>query len=172
MSEETASPEELVREVQELRAQAKEQEDRLLRARAELENQRKRGAREMDDARKFALQSFVHELLPVKDGLERGLEAVTADAEDEAKALREGIQLTLRQWDNVLANAGVEEIDPLGEPFDPNLHEALSIRHNPGVTSNTVVEVVQKGYLLNGRLVRAARVVVAGGGEDPGTSAT
>ena len=89
MSEETLSPEELVREVQELRAQAKEQEDRLLRARAELENQRKRGAREMDDARKYALQKFVRVLLPVKDSLEQGLEAVTA--EDEAQALREGI---------------------------------------------------------------------------------
>ena len=126
----------------------------------------------MDDARKFALHSFVHQLLPIKDSLERGLEAATAEARDEAKALRAGIELTLREWDNVLVNAGVEEIDPLGEPFDPNLHEALSIRHDPGVTSNTVVEVAQKGYLLNQRLIRAARVIVAGGGEDPGASAT
>jgi len=161
--------ESLRRQLEELRAQAKEQEDRFLRARAELENQRKRGARENEDARKYALQSFVQELLPVKDSLEKGLEAVSTDAGEEAKALRQGIQLTLRLWGEALGRAGVEEIDPLGQPFNPDLHEALSIRRSPSTASNTVLEVAQKGYLLNGRLVRAARVIVAAGEGGAGT---
>ena len=172
MSEETLSPEELVREVQELRAQAKEQEDAAaLRPGRAREPAQARCAG--DGRRAQVCTPEVCPRAPTGQGQSgAGTRGVAADAEDEAKALREGIQLTLRQWDNVLANAGVEEIDPLGEPFDPDLHEALSIRHDPGVTSNTVVEVAQKGYLLNQRLIRAARVIVAGGGEDPGASAT
>lgn len=171
MADETLSSEELLREVQELRAQAKEQDDRLLRALAELENQRKRGVREMDDARKFALHDFVYQILPVKDSLERGVEAVAPEARDEAEALREGIELTLREWDRVLANEGVEEIDPLGHPFNPEIHEALSVRHDPDAVPSTVLEVVQKGYLLNGRLVRPARVIVAARRDDSNSSA-
>ena len=158
-------------ELEDLRAIAAEYKDKLLRARAELDNQRKRAARENEDARKYALQSFVRELLPVKDSLEQGLETVTTDAGDEAKALRQGIELTLRLWSGVLASSGVEEIDPLGQPFNPDLHEALTIRHSPGAAPNTVLEVAQKGYLLNGRLVRAARVIVAASGDDSGSPA-
>ena len=157
-----------LRELEDLRTKEAEHKDQLLRARAELENQRKRSARDVEDARKFALQSFIHELLPVKDSLEQGLEAASTDAGQEAESLRQGIQLTLRLWREALGREGVEEIDPSGQPFDPDFHEALSIQHSSDVPHNTVLEVIQKGYLLNGRLVRAARVIVSGGGESTG----
>lgn len=155
-----------LREVEDLRSREAELQDEVLRARAELENQRKRSAREVEDARKYALQSFVHELLPVKDSLEQGLEVASTDTGEEAESLRHGLQLTLKLWQEVLAREGVEEIDPAGEHFNPDLHEALSLRRSPDVPPNTILEVVQKGYLLNGRLVRPARVIVAGGGHD------
>jgi len=165
MTEESPSPQELVQEIEQLRIEAKEQEDRLLRARAELENQRKRGARQNEEACKFALQDFVRQLLPVKDSLEQGLDSTSEDIGERAEILRQGIQLTLRLWGDVLAKAGVEEINPVGQTFDPEFHEALSIQPASGVPPDTVLEVAQKGYLLNGRLIRPARVVVAGGEE-------
>jgi len=165
MTEDPSSLEELAREIEQLRTAAKEQEDRYLRARAELENQRKRGARQSEDARKFAIEDFVRELLPVKDSLEQGLEAATDDAGDRTEALQQGIRLTLRLWGKVLTNSGVEEINPVGQHFDPNFHQAMSIQHAPGVPPNTVLEVAQKGYVLNGRLIRPARVIVAEGEE-------
>jgi len=160
-----SSREELAREIEQLRAQGREQEERLLRALADLDNHRKRAAREREEGRKYALQSFVRELLPVKDSLERALDANSVEAGGESEAVREGIRLTLRLWGDVLAASGVEEIDPLGQPFDPAFHEALSLRPAPEATPDTVVEVVQKGYLLNGRLIRPARVIVAGAEE-------
>jgi len=169
MGEESPSLDELVREIEQLRVEAREHEDQLLRARADLENQRKRGARQSEEARKFAIQIFVRELLPVKDSLERGLEAASDGAGDRTEALKSGIRLTLRLWSDALASSGVEELDPVGQLFDPEFHEALSIQSIPGVPHNTVLEVAQKGYLLNGRLIRPARVVVAGdpqGGEE------
>jgi molecular chaperone GrpE len=170
MNEETSSRDELAREVQELRARAEEQQGQLLRALADLDNHRKRAAREREEARKYALQGFVVSLLPVKDGLERALGVEPADRGGEAEALREGIRLTLRLWNDVFARAGVEEVDPLGQPFAPDFHEALSVRAVPGATPNTVLEVVHKGYLLNGRLIRPAQVIVAraGGTGEPG----
>ena len=152
-----------LQELEEMRAREAEHRDQLLRGRADIENRRKRLVREAEESRKFALQSFIHELLPVKDSLEQGLEAASTDAGQEAESLRQGIQLTLKLWQDVLARAGVEEIDPLGQAFNPELHEALSIQESPDVPPNTVVEVAQKGYILNGRLVRAARVIVSGG---------
>ncbi len=110
------------------------------------------------------MQGFVRELLPVKDSLEQGLEAASTEAGGEAANLRQGIELTLKLWQEVLAREGVEEIDPLGQAFDPDVHEALTTRHSLDVPPNTVLEVVQKGYLLNGRLIRPARVIVATGG--------
>jgi len=152
-----------LQELTDLRAREAEHRDQLLRGRADLENQRKRLLRESEEARKFALQNFIQELLPVKDSLEQGLEAASTDVGQEAESLRQGIQLTLKLWQDVLVREGVEEIDPLGQTFNPELHEALSIQDSPDVPPNTIVEVVQKGYILNGRLVRAARVIVSGG---------
>jgi molecular chaperone GrpE len=171
MTGEMSSPEELARKLEDLRALVSEQQDQLLRARAELENQRKRAARSNEEARRLALQDFIGRLLPVKDNLERGLEAVTEDTTVDAEALRQGIRLTLRLWDELLTSSGVEQVDPTGQPFEPELHEALSMRDSPDVAPNTVVEVAQKGYLLNGRLIRPARVIVSAGGPDPGSTA-
>jgi molecular chaperone GrpE len=132
--------------------------DKYLRAVAELDNVRKRAAKDVENARKFALERFASELLPVRDSLEMGL--ASADQADAAH-LREGSLATLKQLAATLERFGVTELDPQGEPFDPAVHEAMMLQPSPGVEPGTVVTVFQKGYLLNGRLLRAARVVVA-----------
>lgn len=165
MEADAPSRQELVDEIERLRDQSQEHEDRLLRVLADFDNQRKRAAREQEDARKYALQEFVRELLPVRDNLERALDAESAKDGSEGEALFTGIRQTLRLWSDVFAGAGIEEIDPLGQPFDPDFHEALSIRPTSEAEPDTVVEVVQKGYLLNGRLIRPARVIVAAAGD-------
>lgn len=162
MTEEGAGQES--RELEDLRSKEAETRDQLLRARAELENLRKRTARDVEDSRKFALQNFVRELLPVKDSLETGLRTGSIETSGNAASLMQGIRLTLKLWQEALAREGVEELDPLGQPFDPDLHEALTTRHSLDAPPNTVLEVMQKGYLLNGRLIRPARVIVATGG--------
>jgi molecular chaperone GrpE len=143
-----------------LRREAEEHRDRYLRAAAELDNLRKRSAREVDAARKFGAERLAQAILPVRDSLEAGLAAAEAGGQ---AALAEGQQATLRLLDEALAASGIREINPVGEPFDPNKHEALSLVPAPGVAANTVLEVVQKGYELNERLLRAARVLVARG---------
>jgi molecular chaperone GrpE len=145
-------------EVARLQALADENWDRYLRATAELENVRKRAARDMENARKFALERFATELLAVMDSLEIGLQA--ADGASAADILQ-GSQATLRQFAATLERFGVREVDPQGEPFDPALHEAVTMQPSDEVEPNTVLTVFQKGYTLNGRLLRPARVVVA-----------
>ncbi len=132
--------------------------DQHLRAVAELENQRKRAAREVTNARQFAIERFAGDLLAVLDSLEMGL---AAGAEASAEALLEGSQATLRQLQNTFEKAGITVIDPEGEPFDPQLHEAMTTQPSPTAEPGSVLAVVQKGYALNGRLLRPARVVVA-----------
>lgn len=145
-------------ELSALRDKAAENWDKYLRAVAELDNVRKRAARDVENARKFALERFASELLAVRDSLEMGLaSAGTAGVED----LREGSQATLKQLAATLERFGVTEVDPEGEPFDPSVHEAMTVQPSPEVEPGTVVAVYQKGYLLNGRLLRPARVVVA-----------
>ena len=132
---------------------------------AELDNVRKRAARDMDNARKYALDSFVKELLPVIDSMELGLNASqsAADAADAQalQALREGMELTLKKFFDCLEKFGVEVIDPAGAKFDPQKHEAISAQEGTDSASGTVLVVAQKGYELNGRLARPAKVVVA-----------
>jgi molecular chaperone GrpE len=141
-----------------LRAVADENWDRYLRAAAELDNVRKRAARDMENARKYALERFATELLAVRDSLEMGLQA----AEEAGVAdLIEGNRATLKQLSSTMERFGVTEVDPLGEPFDPALHEAMTMQPSAEVEPNTVLTVFQKGYTLNGRLLRPARVVVA-----------
>jgi molecular chaperone GrpE len=143
-----------------LRREADEHRDRHLRAVAELDNFRKRSAREVDAARKFGAERLAQAILPVRDSLEAGLAAAekTGDA-----VMLDGQRATLRLLDEALAASGIREINPVGEPFDPNKHEALSLVAAPGVATDTVLEVVQKGYELNERLLRAAKVLVARG---------
>ncbi|HEY8009591.1 MAG TPA: nucleotide exchange factor GrpE [Rudaea sp.] len=129
----------------------------LLRERAEIENQRKRLQRDLEQARKFANERLLGDLLPVCDSLERGLAVENADT----GALREGMDLTLKALLKVAENNGLKPIDPLGQPFDPERHQAMSMIDAPGKAPNTVVAVMQKGYVLNDRLLRPALVAIA-----------
>lgn len=144
--------------VEELQAKADENWDRYLRAAAEVENVRKRATRDVEHARKYALENFGRELLSVKDTLEMGLEAAeSADAD----SLREGSAATLKLLATTLERFGISEIDPEGEPFDPEQHEAMTMQPSADVEPGSVLTVIQKGYSLNGRLLRPARVIVA-----------
>ena len=141
-------------------AESKQNWDALLRARAELENLRKRTVKEVENAHRFGLEGFLRELLPVKDSLELGIAALE-DQLDDMEKVREGQQLTLNMLNDVLGRFGVEEIDPMGEMFDPERHEAMRVEANTEAPDNHVIRVHQKGYLLNDRLLRPARVVVS-----------
>lgn len=156
----TPTLEELQSEMAQLRAKADENWDQLLRARAEMENLRRRQTTELEKAHKFALDGFVRELLQVQDSLELGVGAAREPGADVDK-LREGSELTLKLLGDVMSKFGVEPVDPKGEPFNPELHQAMSMQPSAEVPPNTVVTVVQKGYTLNGRLVRPALVMVS-----------
>ncbi|MEX2515452.1 MAG: nucleotide exchange factor GrpE [Gammaproteobacteria bacterium] len=155
-SESTAS-DDLQQALEAAEAKASEHWNHLLRVQAEMENLRKRTSRDIENAHKFALERFVNELLPVVDSLELGI----VNAGDEAGSLREGMELTLKMLRDVLAKFGVVQIDPVGEKFNPELHEAVSMQENGDVASGHVIAVMQKGYSLNERLVRPAMVAVA-----------
>ncbi|MGR2740711.1 nucleotide exchange factor GrpE [Billgrantia sp. Q4P2] len=148
----------LAAQVEELEQSLAAAKDQALRAAAEAQNVRRRAEQEAEKARKFALERFVKELLPVVDSLEKALEAM---GEDASEAHREGVAMTLKMQHDVLAKFGVEMVEPAGEPFDPQYHEAMAMVPNPELEPNSVMEVIQKGYLLNGRLVRPAMVVVS-----------
>ncbi|OEE34424.1 nucleotide exchange factor GrpE [Vibrio genomosp. F10 str. ZF-129] len=141
-------------------ARIEEQKDSVLRAKAEVENMRRRTEIEIDKARKFAVNKFAEELLPVIDNLERAIQA--ADAENEViKPILEGIELTHKSFQDALTKNGLKEINPEGEAFNPEMHQAMSIQESPDHESNSVMFVMQKGYELNGRVIRPAMVMVA-----------
>jgi molecular chaperone GrpE len=142
----------------ELQAKADENWDKYLRAAAELENIRKRAERDVASAHKFALERFATDLLAVCDSLEM---AQVAERDASIESLIEGNEATLKLLGTVLRRFGIEELDPQGEPFDPNLHEAMTMQPSDTVEPGGVINVFQKGYTLNGRLLRPARVVVA-----------
>ncbi len=142
-------------------AQAAERErDRFLRAQAEMENLRRRAEKDVQNAHKFALERFAKELLAVVDSLELGLQAVGADAAG-TEALREGMSLTLKQLLSVLDRFGIRPIDPAGQRFDPEWHQAMAMEQTADLEPGSVVRVFQKGYSLNERLLRPAMVVVS-----------
>jgi molecular chaperone GrpE len=134
--------------------------EQVLRAQADTQNARRRAEQDVEKARKFALEKFVGDLLPVADNLERAIAAGDVD-DDKQKAVLEGVELTLKSLLDTLKKYKVEMINPEGEPFDPQLHQAMTMVPNPDVEPNTVLDVFQKGYSLNGRLVRPAMVVVS-----------
>lgn len=134
--------------------------DAALRAQAEAQNARRRSEQDVEKARKFALERFTGEMLSVVDNLERALEAAGDDA-DAVKAMAEGVDLTLKGLLDVFSRFNIEQVDPQGEPFDPNLHQAITMVPNPDMEPNTVMDVMQKGYTLSGRLIRPAMVVVS-----------
>lgn len=147
--------------LEEARAKADENWDQLLRVRAEMENLKRRQANELEKAHKFALEGFVRELLQVRDSLELGHDAVQQDKGADIAKIREGAELTLKLFADVMGKFGIERIDPQGEPFDPAYHQAMTMQPTADAAPNTVVTVIQKGYLLNGRLMRPATVIVA-----------
>ena len=149
----------LLQENERLKMEVRESVDKALRATAELENIRKRTSRDIENAHKYALERFVNELLPVIDSMELGINA--SQSAEDIESLREGMDLTLKKLFDCLEKFGVKAIDPTGEKFDPDWHEAVSMQELEGSDSGQVVTVMQKGYELNGRLVRPAMVVVA-----------
>lgn len=160
-SESTEDQEEqTVNEVEELQQKLSTLGEQLLREQAEMQNVRRRAQRDVESAHKFALEKFATELLSVVDNLERAIGAI--DAEDESqKVVAEGLELTLKTFIDVLTKHSVVPVDPEGQPFDADLHQAVSMVPNAEVEPNTVINVFQKGYTLNGRLIRPAMVVVS-----------
>ena len=134
--------------------------DQMLRAAAEAQNVRRRAEADVEKAHKFALEKFARELLPVADSLEKATEAL-GDVEASQK---EGVEMTLKLFQDVLGKFNIVQLDPQGKPFDPQFHEAMSMVPNPELPANSVMDVLQKGYTLNDRLLRPAMVVVATGG--------
>ena len=131
----------------------------MLRMRADMENREKRMEREMAKTRKFALESLMRDLIPVLDSMDQALAASTASASGDA--VREGLELTMKQALKVLDEHGLEVLDPVGQSFDPSWHEAVATQPSGDAPADSVLQVLQKGYRLNERLVRPARVIVA-----------
>ena len=152
------------------KATVADQKDSVIRAKAEVDNMRRRAAQDVEKARKFALEKFAGEMLTTVDNLERALQSI--DKEDESnKAIVEGIELTYQGLLSSLEKSGVTSIDPQDQPFNPEQHQAMSMQVVEGVAPNTVIAVMQKGYELNGRLIRPAMVMVSRAAPSVDTSA-
>ena len=146
--------------LEDARDKADEHWNQCLRLQADVENLRKRSERDLANAHKFALERFAQELLPVRDSLEMGIAAFASEPAEPGK-LSEGVELTLQMLTNALEKFGITEVNPQGERFNPDYHQAMSIQEHADVEPNTVVIVVQKGYLLHDRLIRPAMVIVS-----------
>ena len=144
----------------EAKAEAEKHKDMALRVQADMENLRRRTRLDVESAHKYALEKFVNALLPAMDSMEMGMDAATKEGAT-VESIREGVEMTFKQMLDVLQEFNVERVNPTGEKFDPQLHEAMTMIPSPDHESNTVVDTIQKGYTLNERLVRAARVIVA-----------
>ena len=156
--------------LEEALTQLAEAEDRALRAVAEAENVRKRADKAVESAHKYALESLTEKLLPVLDSFEKAVEMAAdngGENDNSVQATLDGVELSYRLFIDVLQKTGIKSIDPTGEPFDPEYHEAMSMLENPDAEPGSVLEVVQKGYTLNDRLVRPARVLVAKDTSEP-----
>jgi molecular chaperone GrpE len=156
--------EELIARIKQAQAKADENWDVALRTKAEMENVRRRTEKEVANARKFGIEKMINEILPVKDSMELGLNAVVEmDIEDESvHKIREGMELTLKMMVDALTKIGISDIAPQeGDAFNAEFHQAMSMQEVPGKESNTIIAVMQKGYLLNERLIRPAMVMVA-----------
>ena len=151
------SEEHLLEQIEQAEKKAQENWELMLRTRAEMENLRKRTEKDLENAHKYGMEKFVNEMLPVKDSMEMGLAAEDVTVE----SLHEGMKLTMNMFNTTFEKLNVKEINPLNEPFDPELHQAMTMVPNPDMEPNTVMDVMQKGYTLNGRLIRPAMVVVS-----------
>lgn len=147
--------------LEDARNKADEHWNQCLRLQAEIDNLHKRAQRDLENAHKYGLEKFANALLPVRDSLEMGIAAATQGQNVDPAKLIEGSDLTLKMLAGVLEKFGIAEVNPQGEPFNPQFHEAMSIQPREDVAPNTVVMVVQKGYLLNDRLIRPAMVIVS-----------
>jgi len=163
-AQEAGAEEDVVVDLETLAEEVVQLKDQVLRSAAEMENVRRRAQRDMENAHKFAVEKLINDLFPVLDSLEKTVE--TASTIEGASAITEGVGLSLKLFTETLVKSGAEQIDPLGEPFDPQLHEALTVVPNPDAEPNSIMDVMQKGYVLNGRLVRAAKVIVVKPPED------
>ena len=148
-------------EIEALQEEVAMAKDAALRAKADAINAQRRAELDVEKARKFALERFANDLLPVVDNLERALESSAGSDADGIAAVVEGVELTLKSLVDVLAKNGITPVDPHGEPFDPQVAQAMSMIENPDVEPNTVIAVMQKGYLLKDRLLRPAMVMVS-----------
>ncbi|HCL72925.1 MAG TPA: nucleotide exchange factor GrpE [Gammaproteobacteria bacterium] len=142
---------------------AQKAHDDLLRVQAEMQNLRRRTEQDIEKAHKYGQEKFSAELLSVMDNLERALDAASAHENEAVKAIYDGVDLTLKSFSDCFSKFNIEAVDPLGEPFDPALHQAMSMQENPDVEPNTIIAVMQKGYTLHGRVIRPAMVLVAKG---------
>ncbi|ASJ96086.1 MULTISPECIES: nucleotide exchange factor GrpE [Shewanella] len=151
-------------------AKVEEQKDSVIRAAAEVDNVRRRAAIDVEKAHKFALEKFANELLPVIDNMERAL--LGTSPEDEAtKAIYEGVELTLKSFTSAVEKFGLTQVNPQGEAFNPDHHQAIGMQPSEEFPANTVMMVMQKGYMLNERLLRPAMVMVSQGGASVDTQA-
>jgi len=144
-------------QLEQAQAKASENWEHYLRAKAEMDNLRRRNAKDLENAHKFGIEKFVSELLPVLDSMGMGLAVEDASAE----SLREGMELTMNMLVKMMEKLGIEEIDPINEKFDAEKHQAMTMQPNADVEPNTVIAVMQKGYSLNERLIRPAMVMVS-----------
>jgi molecular chaperone GrpE len=159
--QEAQQPRDLEAEIAELQARLLEANEQVLRAQADVQNAMRRAEKDVEKAHKFGQEKLVSGLVVVVDNLERALGSMEESDEDSLKPITEGVKLTLKSLLDTLNNHNVEQIDPEGEPFNPELHQAMSAVENGDVEPNTVLNVFQKGYTLHGRLVRPAMVVVS-----------
>ena len=157
---EEVSLEQLQKQLKQAEKKAEENWDKALRVQAEMENLKRRTQKDLENAHKYGLEKFAKELLSVIDSLELGIQASTSD-NPEVVALKHGSELTIKQFESVFAKFNVEAIDPVGQAFNPELHQAMTMQPSADVEPNTVLNVFQKGYILNGRLIRPAMVVVS-----------
>lgn len=146
--------------LEDARNKADEHWNELLRAKADMENLRRRQARDLENAHKHALDKFVAELLPIYDSMELGLNAANGE-EASIDAVREGLEMTMKMFLSSISKFGLEQLNPEGETFDPELHQAMAMQEVEGVDANKVLTVAQKGYQFNGRLLRPAMVIVS-----------
>jgi len=160
---EDAAPDhaELTALLEDARGKADTHWDQVVRLQAEMDNLRKRSERDLANAHKFALERFANELLPVKDSLEMGLLAAFTTENADPEKLKDGVELTLQMLSAAMEKSAITEVNPENESFNPEFHQAMSMQERDDVPPNTVVTVVQKGYLLNGRLIRPAMVIVS-----------
>ncbi len=161
-AEEIDIPEDVRLMLEDARNKADEHWNQLLRSKAEIENLQRRHVRELENAHKFALERFASDMLAVRDSMELGVEAASSNTADVA-SLREGTELTLKLLSDVMERFQIVQINPIGEPFNPEFHQAVSTQPRDDVPPNTVTAVMQKGYTLNDRLIRPAMVMVSQG---------